>query len=199
MSKTKINENSIQKLKSLFETNAPKSSELVYSIGDEELKIKVNPIISFTKRIQLVREIVDSVFMDNKNTVHTYAPEILTLVKRHAVIKCFTDLSLPDKLDDMWLILNYTSIYQDVIEIVGIKEIESIFKDAEDIIEVYKQYLATKTDANIFMDKITEFVSNIKSKINEESISKALSTFEKMSQGTELKDIANAFLANKNK
>lgn len=199
MSKTKINENSIQKLKSLFETNAPKSSELVYSIGDEELKIKVNPIISFTKRIQLVREIVDSVFMDNKNTVHTYAPEILTLVKRHAVIKCFTDLSLPDKLDDMWLILNYTSIYQDVIEIVGIKEIESIFKDAEDIIEVYKQYLATKTDANIFMDKITEFVSNIKSNINEESISKALSTFEKMSQGTELKDIANAFLANKNK
>lgn len=199
MSKTTINENSIQKLKSLFETNAPKSSELVYSIGDEELKIKVNPIISFTKRIQLVREIVDSVFMDNKNTVHTYAPEILTLVKRHAVIKCFTDLSLPDKLDDMWLILNYTSIYQDVIEIVGIKEIESIFKDAEDIIEVYKQYLATKTDANIFMDKITEFVSNIKSNINEESISKALSTFEKMSQGTELKDIANAFLANKNK
>ncbi len=199
MSKTTINENSIQKLKSLFETNAPKSSELVYSIGDEELKIKVNPIISFTKRIQLVREIVDSVFMDNKNTVHTYAPEILTLVKRHAVIKYFTDLSLPDKLDDMWLILNYTSIYQDVIEIVGIREIESIFKDAEDIIEVYKQYLATKTDANIFMDKITEFVSNIKSKINEESISKALSTFEKMSQGTDLKDIANAFLENKNK
>lgn len=194
MKKSKIEKNNTAQIKSLVEKSASKTSELRYGEDGNELIVVVYPVLPFTKRMQMIREIVDGVFMDEKDTVLTYAPEFLSLLKKYAIIKYFTDLSLPNKLDDMWLVLNYTTIYDDVAQIIGDKEINDIFEAAENGIDTYRQYLITKTDTNSFMNKISKAISDFEANIPQEDMAQALESLKDMPQGFNMQDFMNVLL-----
>lgn len=190
--------NNIAKIKTLVKELAPKVSELKYGNGDDEFIVKVYPILPFTKRIEMVREIVNGVFMDKKDTVDNYMPEFLTLMQKYTVIKFFTDLTLPRKIDDMWLVLNHTSIYEDVINIVGISEVEDIFNAANKAIDTYRQYLTTKTDVNSLINKIGGAVNDFGNKISQEDIMSITSKIKDIPKGTSLQELIASLFNNKN-
>lgn len=197
MKNTKNVNNKTAQIKAIIEKSAPKVTELKYGEGDKELTVKVYPVLPFMKRTEMVREIVDGVFMDEKNTVNTYVPEFLTLLQKYTVIKYFTDLQLPTKLDDMWLVLNYTSIYEDVIKIVGKFEVKDIFDAANKAIDTYRQYLVSKTDMNSFMDKIGGVLKDFEGRIPQEDITAITSKIKDMPQGASLQDIIGGLLGKK--
>lgn len=196
MKKTK-NANNTAQIKALVEASAPRVNELKYGEADNELIVKVYPVLPFTKRMEMVREIVDGVFMDEKDSVNTYVPEFLSLLQKYTVIKFFTDLSLPTKLDDMWLVLNYTSIYDDVIKIVGFNDVNDIFEAANKAIDTYRQYLTTKSDFNSLMKKIGGALSDIESKIPQEDITAITSKIKDMPNSSSIQDLIGALLGNK--
>lgn len=185
------------KIKALIEAKAPKIGELIYGDSEEKFTVKVYPVLPFTKRVEMTREIVDGVFMGSKDTVNTYTPEYLSLIQKYTVIKYFTDLDLPDNLDDMWLILNYTSIYEDVVNLVGNDEIEDIFSASNMAIDTYRQYLTTKTDTNSFLNKIGNLLGDFESKISQEDIKELTSKVKNMSSDFSLQDILGNLLGNK--
>lgn len=159
MSTKKVNEKDI--IKNLIQDNAPALKELKYSTSIGELKIKVYPVIPYRKRVEMIRYIVDGVFMGDKNTIDCYMPEFLALVKRHATVLYFTDFKLPKKIEDMWLVLKYTTIYDDVATIVG-EELKEIFDAAEASINAYKEYLTKKTDLYALISKIGQYAKDFK-------------------------------------
>lgn len=151
MSTKKVNNKNI--IKSLIQENAPGVKELTYKTEAGDLVIKVYPVIPYQNRMAMVRDIVEGVFMGDKSTIDCYMPEFLSLVQRNAVLSYFTDLKLPEKLEEAWLLLRYTTIYDDVMKIVG-ADAEEIFEAANDTIAVYKTYLSQKTDLNKLVGKI---------------------------------------------
>lgn len=197
MKNTKNANNNTAQIKALVEASAPKLTELKYGEGDKELVVKVYPVLQFMKRTEMVREIVDGVFMDGKDSVNTYVPEFLTLLQKYTVIKYFTDLQLPNKLDDMWLVLNYTSIYDDVVKIVGKLEIKDIFDAANKAIDTYRQYLVSKTDAHSFIDKIGDVIKDFEGRIPQEDIAEIASKIKDMPKGGSLQDLISGLLGKK--
>lgn len=184
-------------IESLVKTMAPKISELRYGEGDNEVVISVFPVLPFVKRSAMVREIVDGVFMDNKDTVDTYVPEFLTLLQKYTVLKYFTDFPLPKEINDLWLVLNFTTIYEDVVEIVGVEEIKDIFDAANNAIDTYRQYLVRKTDINSLMGKIGGMMGDIESKISKEDIDSVLSKVKEFTGGSSMQDLIGALIGKK--
>ena len=197
MKNTKNGNNNTAQIKAFVEASAPKVTELKYGEGEKELVVKVYPVLPFMKRTEMVREIIDGVFMDGKDSVNTYVPEFLTLLQKYAVTKYFTDLQLPTKLDDMWLVLNYTSIYEDVIKIVGRFEVKDIFDAANKAIDTYRQYLVSKTDMNSLMDKIGGVLKDFEGRLPQEDITAITSKIKDMPKGGSLQDIITGLLGKK--
>lgn len=157
MNTKKVTEKDI--IKNLIQENAPAVKELKYITNIGELKIKVYPVIPYQKRVEMIRYIVDGVFSGDKNTIDCYMPEFLGLVKRLATILYFTDFKLPKKIEDMWLTLRYTTIYEDVAKIID-GELQEIFDAAEDYINAYKEYLTNKTDIYNLISKIGNYAKD---------------------------------------
>ena len=82
MKNTKNGNNNTAQIKAFVEASAPKVTELKYGEGEKELVVKVYPVLPFMKRTEMVREIIDGVFMDGKDSVNTFVPEFLTLLKK---------------------------------------------------------------------------------------------------------------------
>lgn len=197
MKNTKNANNNTAQIKALVEASAPKITELKYEECEKELVIKVYPVLQFMKRTEMVREIVDGVFMDGKDSVNTYVPEFLTLLQKYTVIKYFTDLQLPTKLDDLWLVLNYTPIYKDVVKVVGEHEIKDIFDAANKAIDTYRQYLTAKTDVHSLMDKVGDVLKDFEGRIPQEDIAEIASKIKEMPKGSSLQDIISGLLVKK--
>jgi len=197
MKKSKSENNNTAQIRALVEATAPRVGELKYGEGETELVVKVYPVLPFTKRMEMVREIVDGVFMDEKDSVKTYVPEYRTLLERYTVIKIFTDLTLPTKLDDMWMVLKYTTIYDDVVKLVGEADIEDIFDAANNAIDTYRQYLVAKTDVNSLMNKIGGVLSDFEGRVPQEDIDAITSKIKDLAPNGSLQDIISGLFGKK--
>ena len=191
---SKKNENNTKTLlKNFIEQSAPKVTELNYSTEHGDLTVKVYPVLPFSKRAAMIREIVNGVFMGDKSTIDDYVPEFLEFIKRYTTIEYFTDLGLPKKLDDAWLVLNYTSVYEDVAKILG-KDLLSIFDEASKSIDAYKEYLTKKSDANTFIKKITDSMKDFDGKLPDFDISKLSEIMQKLPKDSPLNNIISSLL-----
>lgn len=175
--KTNTNAKVRNALKALIESQAAKPQTLTYGEGETELTVVVTPVIPFTKRTEMIKFIVDSAFTTGIETIQSYTPQYVKLAKRCAVLQYFTDLKMPSKLNDIWMILNHTSIYRDVIEIVG-EDIDDIFDEADRAIAAQRDYLSHKTDINTLFSKIGNAVGDIK--FSQEDLTTLLDVFKNM-------------------
>lgn len=197
MKKSKNENKNTAQIRALVEASAPRVGELKYGEGETELIVKVYPVLPFTKRMEMVREIVDGVFMGEKDSVKSYVPEYRTFLERYAVIKFFTDLALPTKLDDMWLVLKYTTIYDDVVNLIGKADIEDIFEAANKAIDTYRQYLVAKTDVSSLMNKIGDVLSDFEGRVPQEDIEAITSKIKGLSPNGSLQDIISGLFGEK--
>ena len=89
------------------------------------LSINVRPLISLEESIELVDTVIQSCINPKS---HMFMPELIDLLFRVSVIRFYTDLDLPDTLQNQHLLVYGTSIYDDVLEVVQIGQIESMQK-----------------------------------------------------------------------
>lgn len=97
----------------------------------------------------------------------------------------------------MWLVLNYTPIYEDVVKTVGKFEIKDIFDAANKAIDTYRQYLVSKTDMNSLMDKIGGVLKDFEGRIPQEDITAITSKLKDMPKGASLQDLITGLLGKK--
>lgn len=167
----------------LVESQATKmqgTQELKYTIDEEtELIVKVHPVLPFSKRTELIRRIVDWAFMNEGKTLNDYNPEFVEFSKRSNIISYFTDFEVPKRVNEAWLVLNYTSLYDDVIKIVG-SDIEKILAEADEIIKVRVNYLERKTDFNDFFERIAKKIETYGEDFSGENLQKIVKLAENL-------------------
>lgn len=175
--------NNINKqFKALVEENAPRVQELTYGEGDNQIVVKVYPVLPLTQRATMVGEIADGVFIGNKNTIESYHPELLEFMQKFTTLKFFTDLKMPKNIDDLWLFLNYTPVCDDVANLIG-DDLREIFVAADRAIETRRQYLANTTDINSLFRKLGDALKDFEAKISKADIDKVLEGLKGLSNG----------------
>jgi hypothetical protein len=156
-------------LKALLEREIRNPKLLQYGEGENLLKINVNPILSFEKRTEMVRKIADMILSSEAKSVSEYYPEQKRLAERFALLTYFTDLEIPKDLETLWLVLNHTPIYDDVVIYVG-KYFYDILKDAEALVESRKSYLEHKPGLSTFLDKISGVLDSLGKQLSTEDV-----------------------------
>ena len=183
-------------IRALVEAQSRGQKELIYNSGTEnELKITVVSAIPHTKRTAMIMEIVSLNFANEIVDVDSYMPTALELSRRYAVLKYYTDLKFPSDIDELWLILNHTSIYDDVVEFVGV-DIAKIFDEADKMISAKVAYLTHKSDLNLFLSKMTAVVEKFGASMEGVDMTKMLSVLGNLSQFSST-DLVGAILENK--
>lgn len=143
----------------------------------EKREIKVTPILSFEKRAELVRMIAAFVFVNEGNNIEDYAPEYREFSERYNTIKYYTDFKLPEDINDAWLILNSTPLYDKVIQIIR-DDIYEIYAAADDLIQSRKRYLENKTDINRLFENISNKIGSLGAQFSKEDFGAVLKLIE---------------------
>jgi len=142
-------------MKKLIVSQSNKATKVSYEIESEKFEFTVKPVISFTKRMQLVNEIINLVVDNTTNTLIDYNPATRKFAQRYAIIKYFTDINLPKNADDVWLLLTQTQIYEDTIAIVG-EDIDDIIKEADSGINALVEQLTRKSNIQSMLNKLID-------------------------------------------
>lgn len=179
MNKTQISKK-MNVFKAFISSQIVETRELKYDLGDAgELVVKVMPVLPFIKRAEMVRMIADLVFINEGKSINDYMPEYVELSKRLNIVSYFTDFKMPKDINDVWLVLNYTSLYDDVAKIVG-ADIDKIFQEADALIESRRRYLENKTDFNTLFEKITGKLDEFSTQFDENDIQSMMKVIEKI-------------------
>lgn len=179
MNKTQISKKT-NVVKAFISSQIDEPKELKYDLGDAgELVVKVMPVLPFIKRAEMVRMIASLVFINDGKSINDYMPEYIELSKRLNVVSYFTDFKIPKDINDVWLVLNYTSLYDDVVKIVG-ADIDRIFQEADALIESRRRYLENKTDLNTLFEKITGKLDEFSTQFDENDIQSMMKVIEKI-------------------
>lgn len=159
--------------------NQEEPIELKYNHNGEEIIVKVNRHISLNERVQMVAEIYNMVFDAPETTadgkpaksvgIEIYHPELIDFAKRAAVITHFTDVSLPENMEDLSDLVLNTPIFDDVMEYVG-QKVEFIFDEANEMINTRKQLILSNRNFNAILDKINYVIDSLTEKFKDVDI-----------------------------
>lgn len=179
MNKTQISKKT-NVVKAFISSQIDEPKELKYDLGDAgKLVVKVMPVLPFVKRAEMVRMIASLVFINEGKSINDYMPEYIELSKRLNVVSYFTDFKMPKDINDVWLVLNYTSLYDDVVKMVGV-DIDRIFQEADALIESRRRYLENKTDLNTLFEKVTGKLDEFSTQFDENDIQSMMKVIEKI-------------------
>lgn len=169
-------------LRTLVEAQSRGQKEIIYNEGTEdELKVVVVSAIPYTKRTVLISELVALNFAGDASHINDYMPSALEFARKYTIVRYYSNLKLPTNLDELWLILNHTSIFQDIYGFVG-NDIDKIFDEADKQIEAKLAYLANQSDLNLFLGNISKVVEKFGDALKDVDVHKLISVLGNMSQ-----------------
>lgn len=188
-------ENNTAKVRAFISGQVAKPTTISYPIGEgDNIEIVVNPVLPFAKRAEMVRAIAGIVFINKGEHINDYMPEYTKLAKKITIISYYTDFKLPKDVNDAWLVLNNTTLFDDVAKIIG-KDVEEIFEEADELIEARKNYLINKTDLNSFLAKISEKIDSFGSQFTEQDLRSVMKMMEKLPQNLSPESVVKAVAA----
>lgn len=188
-------ESNTAKIRAFISGQAAKPTTISYPISESDnIQVTVNPILPFAKRAEMVRAIAGIVFINKGEHINDYMPEYTKLAKKIIIISYYTDFKLPKDVNDAWLVLNNTTLFDDVAKIIG-KDVEEIFEEADELIEARKNYLINKTDLNSFLAKISEKMDSFGSQFTEQDLHSIMEMMGKLPQNLSPESLVKAVAA----
>lgn len=133
----------------------PVSMQLVEWNG---LNIEVTHTLSIKDAFSLVQDVVDMSFLEDG----TYAPEVTDFAMRAGVIDYYTNIDLPEKMEDRYRLVYSLPINEVVIEHINRTQFEVICDAAERRIEMLcdTDVLAMRERINTLLDALDELAGN---------------------------------------
>lgn len=166
----------------LIESQSKGQTTLVYNEGTEdEIRVNVVGVIPYSKRLALISELVALNFAGDASHIDDYMPSAWELARKLVIVRYYSDLKLPNDINDIWLVLNHTTIFHDICQFVG-SDINDILSAADKQIKTKVDYLAHQSDLNIFLKKISGVIDQFGDSLKGVDLSKMISILENMSQ-----------------
>lgn len=144
----------------ILEKIAKPISKLTYGEGENKLTIEVNPQPPIVKRIATQKIAANLLFNNKAPGIDAYEPFYYDLALRYGIILCYTNLILPN-LDYAWTILNYSTIYTDVLEIIGEAEVDKFARDLRELIDARKQSIIHSINWINILDDIMDMLRDL--------------------------------------
>lgn len=148
---------------------------VLQEVGKKEINVATN--LTFEKRSELVRRIASFVFIGDGNNIGDYAPEYTELSKRLNVIGFYTDFDLPKEINDVWLVLTCTSLYEEVVKRIA-DDLNLIYAEADALIESKKRYLENKTDLLKMFEGAADRLGSLGSQFTKDDVGNVLKLLE---------------------
>ncbi len=151
-----------------IEAKAP--IEKSYFIDEKEIKITFYPSVGFDKQIEMIYNVEDMCFDVERKSIDNYHPYLVDFAIKYYAISYYTDFVLPQNLNDAWLILYRTDIYNNVWIVAG-DELENVIYTAKENINNKVEYLKNKNEFSNLIEKIGNVVEKVSEKIENSDIS----------------------------
>lgn len=140
--------------------------------GENAIEIAVKSFLTIQERVNIVREISDMVFTENFDGVEEYTPALKKFARDYAVVKYFTNISLPSKAESVREFLEVTKIADTISDTwVGGDYMREIFLAVDAEIENRREILAKRSKFDSLIEAVLGIVKAFDGKIGNMDIS----------------------------
>lgn len=188
----------------LYETLANDSNarEQTVTFGkDNSISIVVKPTINYSMRLRMIKDIVSLVIQKNSDGTETYCPDMCEFAKRYFVINYFTNVELPQNIDEAWLLLRYTNLFDAVYDICQ-PFCDDVLRAAEEEIR-FKRNVLEKNSG--ILSELNKMIQSIRAQLQEVTPEKMQEILEKLKElnlpqeGVTTDAVVNAIVDRQNK
>lgn len=169
-------------LRSVFDYEVPKPEEFNFGPEKSQIKVTTHPVISASNWVLMAREIADTILPDGATDLSNYTPELLSVARRYAVIKYFSDFKVPNG-DAFWLLVNYTSLYDDIIDRIRFNDVRAIFEAADKLIAARLQRIGGNGDLSNIGQTIIGALNKLAEKFSSVDFNEFVSALSKLPNG----------------
>jgi len=178
----------------LIESNVITDRVLKYGAGETELIIKINPQPSVSKRTEAIELATDLVF-SFESGADGYITSLLTFARKYAVLMCFTDIEFSFKLNDIWALVNATSLYDDVVKEVGEQIVSEFTYELNELIDANKGSKVQSINVDSILTRLNAMVNGISEQFKNIDLPKVLKGFSKLPKDFKGEDLIKQIIA----
>ena len=178
----------------LIASGKKQAKDLKYGTGNAEFVVKIDPLPSVAKRTEAIEMATDLVF-SFESGIGGYITSLLSFAKKYAVLACFTDIDFEFDLDDIWTLVNATTLHKDVVAEVGEKAIEEFIYELNELIEANKGAKMRSVNIDSILARLAGIVSDISLQFKNVDMHKVLSRFQNLSDSIKGDDLLKKIVA----
>lgn len=167
-----------KQLENLLSTGEANEQEIVLGSGDDSVTIKVRKKIAFAEKMSMSRDIVLLTSPQNGG-VEGYIPMFYDLSVNVAILSYYTNLLLPQDINELYMLVKETDLMEKVMSIVG-PDVKDVLDSTKETVANKINYLIHRSDGDNLMEKLLGVADSFKGKIEETDVEELLSTFKNL-------------------
>lgn len=163
---------------SAFDCGESKNIVLTCGSGENSIEVPVKGHLTLAERSDMVRFIVDMVFIEDDGIVE-YHPEFKSFAVDYAIVTYFTDIVMPAEGDQAFEFLEKTNIAFHIADTLPAGYVSSIITDAMDLIKWREEDLHKRSKFDEIFERIYEIIKIIGEKTEGVTMSDLLEFVQK--------------------
>lgn len=167
-----------KQLENLLSTGEANEQEIVLGSGDDSVTIKVRKKIAFAEKMSMSRDIVLLTSPQNGG-VEGYIPMFYDLSVNVAILSYYTNLLLPQDINELYMLVKETDLMEKVMSIIG-PDVKDVLDSTKETVANKINYLIHRSDGDNLMEKLLGVADSFKGKIEETDVEGLLSTFKNL-------------------
>lgn len=167
-----------KQLENLLSTGEANEQEIVLGSGDDSVTIKVRKKIAFAEKMSMSRDIVLLTSPQNGG-VEGYIPMFYDLSVNVAILSYYTNLLLPQDINELYMLVKETDLMEKVMSIIG-PDVKDVLDSTKETVVNKINYLIHRSDGDNLMEKLLGVADSFKGKIEETDVEGLLSTFKNL-------------------
>lgn len=167
-----------KQLENLLSTGEANEQEIMLGSGDDSVTIKVRKKIAFAEKMSMSRDIVLLTSPQNGG-VEGYIPMFYDLSVNVAILSYYTNLLLPQDINELYMLVKETDLMEKVMNIIG-PDVKDVLDSTKETVANKINYLIHRSDGDNLMEKLLGVADSFKGKIEGTDVEELLSTFKNL-------------------
>ncbi len=132
------------------------TKKVTYKKGGNKIIVRINPAPTIIKRSSAIKIAVESVFNSEETGIDKYNPQFNEFALNYGIIMAYTDLVLPNDIDQTYSLLVRSSLIRDIKKRIPNREIWNFVDSFYELIDIKKQALIHSEGISGILKKIKD-------------------------------------------